>query len=61
MEVARKPQLDANEGLRMIARDMPSGHKQHSCVGRPSAWMARFGGTRNYLSRINTPGSLNVN
>jgi hypothetical protein len=58
---ARNPASAEDGSLRQITRTMPSGHKETTFVGRPAAWMARFGGNRRSVERINTPqkGSLN--
>lgn len=52
--VAASMSPDTVEGdtLRMVARTLPSGHRENRFVGRPSAWMNRFAGNRTYVNSI---------
>jgi hypothetical protein len=46
--------------LRMIVKRLPSGHIENTFIGEPAAWMDRFaGGSRRYVTRINTKWSGN--
>ena len=50
---ARNPASAEDGALRMIKRDLPSGHRETTFYGRPSSWMSRFSGNRRCATRIN--------
>lgn len=52
---ARSPALAPDGELMTITRDLPSGHREHTFVGHPSAWMRHFSGSRSYLTGITVP------
>ena len=41
--------------LREVTRVLPSGHRENTFVGHPSAWMNQFSGRRAFVARIATP------
>ena len=45
--------------LRIVTKRLPSGHIENTFVGTPHAWMDAFGGSRRFVTRINTKWSGN--
>lgn len=49
---AKNPATIGDEGIRLVPGTSGSGHRVNTFVGRPSAWMGRFGGSKRFATAI---------